>query len=588
MRSTKDLLDSNTSQNEPKMTNKEKLEFMAECHNKQVGHLTGYDCPICKNRGNFLKVKFDEYYKDYIDYMTICECMKKRELIKNAENSGLGEYVHKKFEDYIAENDWQKAIKQKAVDYVKANDDKWFVMLGQSGCVDAETEYFNGKEWKKIKDYTECERVLQYKEDGSAELVYPQRYIKKPCETLYHIENKVGSINQTLSLDHNFVYEVKNRLYKMPLAEVIKRHNETKQGFCGKILTTFEYSGSGMDLTECEIRIMCAVICDGYLPKMNKNKVAINLKKKRKIERLRKLLALAQLDYAEYKISNGYSRFVFIPPIRTKLFSEKWYQCTNKQLAVVCDEILNWDGCISRGRKTFSTTVKQNADFVQFAFTSQGYRTSIHCYDRVGQMRNDYIRKSKEYSLIISTQRKLQLARTGGVGKPQFVEVKPIDGFQYCFTVDSGMLVLRRNGNIFITGNSGKTLVCSIIARHLLANKIVMYITWTDFISKLKRDMMGDNSNNVSEYLDYVKTVEVLFIDELLKKYNDTDLKYIIEIINYRYTNNLKTIITSERLLDELIDIDEATFSRVIEMSGGYLSVIPKDKTKNYRLRGLI
>ena len=99
---------------------------------------------------------------------------------------------------------------------------------------------------------------------------------------------------------------------------------------------------------------------------------------------------------------------------------------------------------------------------------------------------------------------------------------------------------------------------------------------------------MGDNSNNVSEYLEEIKSVEVLFIDELLKKYNDTDLKYIIEIINYRYTNNLKTLITSERVIDELIDIDEATFSRVIEMSGNYLSVIPKDKTKNYRLRGLV
>lgn len=145
----------------------------------------------------------------------------------------------------------------------------------------------------------------------------------------------------------------------------------------------------------------------------------------------------------------------------------------------------------------------------------------------------------------------------------------------------------------FITlgqSGAGKTLISTIIANHLLLkqDKTVIYITWTDFISKLKRDIMGDNANEVSNYLDDIKQVEVLYIDELLKKYNDTDLKYIIEIINYRYTNNLKTIISSERTIDELLEIDEATFGRVIEKADRFIINIPKDKKKNYRLRNLL
>ena len=144
----------------------------------------------------------------------------------------------------------------------------------------------------------------------------------------------------------------------------------------------------------------------------------------------------------------------------------------------------------------------------------------------------------------------------------------------------------------FITlgqSGAGKTLISTIIANHLLLkhDKTVIYITWTDFISKLKRDIMGDNASDVSNYLDDIKQVEVLYIDELLKKYNDTDLKYIIEIINYRYTNNLKTIISSERTIDELLEIDEATFGRVIEKAGQFIINIPKDKKKNYRLKNL-
>jgi DNA replication protein DnaC len=135
----------------------------------------------------------------------------------------------------------------------------------------------------------------------------------------------------------------------------------------------------------------------------------------------------------------------------------------------------------------------------------------------------------------------------------------------------------------------GKTLLCSIIANTLLvrSGRSVMYIIWTDFIGTVKRDMMGERTDNVSDTMETVKNVEVLFIDEAIKKYNETDLKYLIEIINYRYANNLKTIITCERLMTDLIDIDEATFGRAIEKCEGFMINIPKDRRKNYRLRGL-
>ena len=139
------------------------------------------------------------------------------------------------------------------------------------------------------------------------------------------------------------------------------------------------------------------------------------------------------------------------------------------------------------------------------------------------------------------------------------------------------------------TSGCGKTLLGSIIANSLLFDRgrDVLYIIWTDFISQLKRDMMGEKTNEVSRYLDDVKKVDVLFLDEVLKKHNETDLRYLIEIINYRYTNDLKTIITSEKLLNELIDIDEAVFGRAVEKCEGFMINIPRDRRKNYRLRAI-
>ena len=48
-------------------------------------------------------------------------------------------------------------------------------------------------------------------------------------------------------------------------------------------------------------------------------------------------------------------------------------------------------------------------------------------------------------------------------GKVQYCEqVASADGKKYCFTVPSGFLVMRRNGCVFISGNSGKSVGCVI------------------------------------------------------------------------------------------------------------------------------
>lgn len=137
---------------------------------------------------------------------------------------------------------------------------------------------------------------------------------------------------------------------------------------------------------------------------------------------------------------------------------------------------------------------------------------------------------------------------------------------------------------------SGKTLICSIISNYLLliAKREVKYVIWTDFIGQLKREVMGDKTSVVSDKLSSIKKVDVLFLDEVLKKYNETDLKYLMEIINYRYSNDLKTIITSENLVMTLLEIDQGTFGRALEKSQGYVVSIAKDRNKNYRLKNLV
>lgn len=338
------------------------------------------------------------------------------------------------------------------------------VLSGLSGCVDCDTEYFNGFEWKKISDYKEGEKVLQYNKDGTAELVYPKEYIKKPCDVLHLIDTKYG-INQCVSDEHRMVYQTsKGNLAIKSFSEMKSIHENSKWGFLGKFYTSFKYNGNGIDLSEFEIRLMCAVICDGTfsLKYADKNICRFNIKKKRKKERLEWILSKLKLDYRKEQYNPKDPKFsnylVHVPRIE-KYFSSFWYNCTNEQLNIICDEILYWDGSMKNGKKRFSTTIKETADFVQFAFSSCGYKAVIYTNNRIGgkqiTSKKEYVRKSLEYEVNITNRNMIGLNL--GKNKTPIKDYPTKDGFKYCFSVPSSMLVLRRDNKINITGNTGKT-----------------------------------------------------------------------------------------------------------------------------------
>lgn len=97
-------------------------------YNQSEGSLTGYDCPICKNKGDVMDL--DESGNEVF---RVCKCARIREVQANARKSGLGDLLSKRFSNYIAEEDWQKAALHKAMTFAKNGGNRWFAMLGQSG-----------------------------------------------------------------------------------------------------------------------------------------------------------------------------------------------------------------------------------------------------------------------------------------------------------------------------------------------------------------------------------------------------------------------------------------------------------------------
>lgn len=155
--------------------------------------------------------------------------------------------------------------------------------------------------------------------------------------------------------------------------------------------------------------------------------------------------------------------------------------------------------------------------------------------------------------------------------------------------------------NMFFFGGSnggGKTMLCATIAIHYLRKgSEIVYMSWRDDVEQLNGCV-----NDAEEYgrlIAQYKEAEVLYIDDFLKITRDKDnqitlpsggeLNRAYEIINYRYRNpKFITIISSERYMQEIIQIDEATGSRIYERTkDGYCFNVKRDPRNNYRLRGM-
>ena len=137
----------------------------------------------------------------------------------------------------------------------------------------------------------------------------------------------------------------------------------------------------------------------------------------------------------------------------------------------------------------------------------------------------------------------------------------------------------------------GKTMLCTAMVNELLNRYIpCKYMLWRDQSLQLKA-----LANNAEEYLAIIKPlkeIEVLYIDDFLKTEQgknptSADMNLAFELLNYRYnTKDLITIISCERSLTEVTNIDEAVGTRIYQRIDKFNTYIAKDRNKNYRLKG--
>lgn len=214
------------------------------------------------------------------------------------------------------------------------------------------------------------------------------------------------------------------------------------------------------------------------------------------------------------------------------------------------------------------------------------------------------IYKAKNGELVSSicecmrVRRSIRLLQESGL--QLFVQTKSLGSYEADFEWQKSLKQITKNFIeqdevkwFFIGGQVGvgKTHLCTSICGSFIEKGMpTRYMLWTDISKRLKSNI---NDNAYYEIIKPFKDIEVLYIDDFFKVKKgqlptSADVNIAFDILNSRlFDKNKVTIISSEFTIDQLLPIDEATISRIVEKAKNFVINIGEDATKNYRMRGI-
>lgn len=212
------------------------------------------------------------------------------------------------------------------------------------------------------------------------------------------------------------------------------------------------------------LRVLIMTQADGFYTA--DGAIRYHFRKKRKIERCKMLLRKAEIPFTMADGDKNGTTVISIParavPLWLRQFRSKtfgfWLFEENPD--IFFDELPNWDGYYPAPNSIqYSTCNKQNADIVQ-ALAHMSGRT---CTMRVKQHSKLHDNWKDAYVLDIW----LNSPGTHEIrNKPTISDFK---GKVYCAVTSTGYFLVRRNGKVWVTGNSGRLIqLQNLPQNHLL------------------------------------------------------------------------------------------------------------------------
>jgi hypothetical protein len=364
-------------------------------------------------------------------------------------------------------------FKHQQTDFERYKDMSELGIFWEMGCVDSETEFFSQEGWKQIDLYTKGDLVLQWNPNlNSAELVMPMEYIRRKAGLMYNFKDQV------LSKDHRVVNYIRHKDIYDPNVMTVQEMIDKNLTYISSTAFKGYKPAKTWKLNEWHTRLSIALQLRASTTD-NVARIVLNADDTTSHKRLKLLLSKAKVKYEVKAVENVSPLELLAVEVHwlPLPFNSDWFSCPPEWFL---DEIPRWelkyyteqqarmeaDHAHHRkegyneykGKIYFNTPYSRLADIVQFMYASQNKWTRIK-YDVKKGVYTVEVTDKPPYV----TQSKKQV----GVYHAE----KIWRAFEYCFTVPSTYLILRRNGRIFITGNCGKSALVLRVAGHKFRTK---------------------------------------------------------------------------------------------------------------------
>lgn len=317
-------------------------------------------------------------------------------------------------------------------------------------CLPPNTDLLTKNGWKSVLDITKEDEVWQVNKDSlQGSWTNPTDIVHMLYSgDMYSFGNRRGSL--TVTANHKMLWS--GQQTHVNITHRNKRTvNYSQDGIPNETSTILQasYSNSSSDHSAREIWLACMLQADGSRSNLSKYKdrwnIQVSLERKRNkvaellgrngtLREIRECHTLPVEHWSGIEFSSNLLNY------ETKTLSLS--SLGTDKVEIFLDALSFWDGSIGNNKAIYySTSLEENANQVQAYLVRSGYEAKIKRTKAKKEQHADsfsvIIRKHKGFRVVKSTDEHVS-HYTGKVG---------------CVTVPEGFILVRQNGQTFITGN---------------------------------------------------------------------------------------------------------------------------------------
>lgn len=313
-----------------------------------------------------------------------------------------------------------------------------FTAYQDINCFTPGHELLTREGWVKVEEYKPGTALAQWWSDGQIDWDYEPGWLIKPYVGDV-IDIDAPMVSAVVTPDHRLasVSQATGEVVYHTAQWVAEHSGLDSIPLCGQL------TGGDVCFHDCTLQYLVALQADGTITSSGAHH--FGFRKERKISRMRTILNALGWKYRE---TAGDVTYFYIPEknqsslvkLIGKGFGRWLLDMSARQLSVICDEVVYWDGNLNsnNGQMEYSSRDADQVMWLNTAMCLCGRCGSEYRYERKSQysdMHRLYERKSPYGS--IDTERQ--------------VKVRPYSGLVYCPKVDSGIVIVRHRGRIFMS-----------------------------------------------------------------------------------------------------------------------------------------